>query len=207
MLPFFCAKNDVFAKKCLFLNYKIIFNLVGMKKLRSYLVMMAVVCMPLFCSSCKDDDENNDVSDPISNDQNEKDRDENGDGDESDELSDDYMNPFIEYSKPQAFYETYTSYVHPKALIDVRSAELYAAGSLEGAVNMPADVYNTASDDAQWCVDLLAAYPTNTCLFFYGTTSFQMIKTVAGRASRLGYGKQNSRICTKEYGELKSIWK
>ncbi|MEE1177586.1 MAG: rhodanese-like domain-containing protein [Paludibacteraceae bacterium] len=148
-----------------------------MKRLRNYFVMLTVAIMALFCTSC-------------------------GGGDDSEELG-----SFVEYTEADTFYETYTSYTGSKALIDTREKSKFVAGHLPGAVNMPADIYNTADDDAQWSKDLLAAYPTNTCLFFYGTTSFQMTKAVAGRASRIGYGKQNSRIFSKGYDELKTVWK
>ena len=115
--------------------------------------------------------------------------------------------PFVEYTEADTFYETYMSYKGTKALIDTREKSMFEAGHLSGAVNIPADIYNTADDNAQWSQDLLAAYPTNTCLFFYGTTSFQMTKAVAGRASKLGYGKANSRIYSKGYDALKSVWK
>lgn len=148
-----------------------------MKKLRNYFVMLTVAIMALFGSSCKDND-----------------------GEEE-------LDPFIEYQNVETFYETYTSYTKDKALIDTRDASSYAAGHLSGAVSFPATIYNTSSNDAQWCQDLLAAYPKNTCLFFYGPTSFQMVKAVAGRASKIGYGKENSRICAKGYEALKAIWK
>ena len=122
--------------------------------------------------------------------------------DDSEELG-----PFVEYTEAETFYETYTSYTGAKALIDTREKSKYEAGHLTGAVNLPADIYNTSDDNAQWSKDLLAAYPKSTCLFFYGTTSFQMTKAVAGRASRLGYGKENSRIFSKGYDALKSAWK
>ena len=123
-------------------------------------------------------------------------------GDDSEELG-----PFVEYTEAKTFYDTYSSYTGSKALIDTREKSKYEAGHLEGAVNLPADIYNTADDNAQWSQDLLALYPKNTCLFFYGTTSFQMTKAVAGRASRLGYGKENSRIFSRGYDALKSEWK
>ena len=123
-------------------------------------------------------------------------------GDDSEELG-----PFVEYTEAKTFYDTYSSYTGSKALIDTREKSKFAAGHIEGAVNLPADIYNTADDNAQWSQDLLALYPKNTCLFFYGTTSFQMTKAVAGRASRLGYGKENSRIFSKGYDALKSEWK
>ena len=123
-------------------------------------------------------------------------------GDDSEELG-----PFVEYTEAKTFYDTYSSYKGTKALIDTREKSKYEAGHLEGAVNLPADIYNTADDNAQWSQDLLALYPKSTCLFFYGTTSFQMTKAVAGRASRLGYGKENSRIFSKGYDALKSEWK
>ena len=120
---------------------------------------------------------------------------------------DEELGPFVEYTEAKTFYDTYTSYTGAKALIDTRERSKYDAGHLTGAESFPADIYNTADDDAQWCKDILASFPTNTCLFFYGTTSFQMTKAVAGRASRIGYGKVNSRIFSKGYDELKAIWK
>ncbi|MBQ0157212.1 MAG: rhodanese-like domain-containing protein [Bacteroidales bacterium] len=148
-----------------------------MRKLGNYFVMLTVAIMALFCTSCGSDDD------------------------------EEKLGAFIEYTNPQSFYDTYNAYSGDKVLIDYRSADKYSAGHLSGAVNMPADVYNTQSDDAQWCKDLLATYPTSTCLFFYGTGSFEMNKTVAGRASRIGYGKEHSRIYSKSYDDLKSIWK
>lgn len=149
-----------------------------MRKLGNYFVMLTVAIMALFTTSCSSSDDD-----------------------------EENLGTFIEYSNAQTFYETYAAYTGEKVLIDYRSADKYAAGHLNGAVNMPATVFNTQSDDAQWCQDLKAKYPTSTCLFFYGTGSFEMNKTVAGRASRIGYGKNNSRIYTKSYDDLKSIWK
>ena len=148
-----------------------------MKRLGNYFVMLTVAILALFGTSCS------------------------GGGD------DEELGPFVEYTEAKTFYDTYTSYTGAKALIDTRERSKYDAGHLTGAESFPADIYNTADDDAQWCKDILASYPTSTCLFFYGTTSFQMTKAVAGRASRLGYGKNNSRIFSKGYDELKSIWK
>ena len=148
-----------------------------MKRLGNYFVMLTVAILALFGTSCS--------------------------GDDSEELG-----PFVEYTEAKTFYDTYSSYTGSKALIDTREKSKYEAGHLEGAVNLPADIYNTADDNAQWSQDLLALYPNkNTCLFFYGTTSFQMTKAVAGRASRLGYGKENSRIFSRGYDALKSEWK
>ena len=120
---------------------------------------------------------------------------------------DDPIGPFVEYTEAKTFYDIYSSYTGSKALIDTREKSKYDAGHLKGAVNLPADNDNTADNNAQWSQDLLALYPTNTCLFFYGTTSFQMTKAVAGRASSLGYGKENSRIFSKGYDALKSEWR
>ncbi len=140
--------------------------------------MLTVAIMALFCTSC-------------------------GGNDDSEELG-----PFVEYTEADTFYETYKAYKGTKALIDTREKSKFEAGHLTGADNLPADIYNTADDNAQWSKDLLAKYQDkNTCLFFYGTTSFQMTKAVAGRASRLGYGKENSRIFSKGYDELKTVWK
>ncbi len=140
--------------------------------------MLTVAVMALFCTSC-------------------------GGNDDSEELG-----PFVEYTEADTFYETYMAYKGTKALIDTREKSKFEAGHLTGADNLPADIYNTADDNAQWSKDLLAKYQDkNTCLFFYGTTSFQMTKAVAGRASRLGYGKENSRIFSKGYDELKTVWK
>ncbi len=149
-----------------------------MRKLRNYFVMLTVAIMALFGSSCGSDDS----------------------GEED-------LGPFFEYSNPETFYDIYNSYTGEKVLIDYREKSKYDAGHLTGAINMPATVYNTSSDDAAWCKELLAAFPTSTRLYFYGTSSFEMNKTVAGRASRLGYGKEHSFIFTKGYDGLKSIWK
>ena len=119
----------------------------------------------------------------------------------------DEIYPFVEYTDSKTFYETYVSYTGPKALVDTREKSMYETEHLEGAVNLPADINNTANNDTQWCKDLLALYPKSTCLFFYGTTSFQMTKAVAGRASNLGYGKNNSRIFSMGYDVLKFEWK
>ena len=148
-----------------------------MKRLRNYFVMLTVAILALFGTSCSGD------------------------------TGDEELGPFVEYTEAKTFYDTYTSYTGAKALIDTRERSKYDAGHLNGAENFPADIYNTAEDDAQWCKDILASFPTNTCLFFYGTTSFQMTKAVAGRASRIGYGKENSRIFSKGYDELKTVWK
>ncbi|MDO4523740.1 MAG: rhodanese-like domain-containing protein [Bacteroidales bacterium] len=148
-----------------------------MKRLGNYFVMFTFAILALFCSSCGPDEP----------------------GEE--------LGPFVEYTEAQTFYDTYMSYKGAKALIDTREKSKFEAGHLTGADNLPADIYNTADDNAQWSKDLLAKYPTNTCLFFYGTTSFQMTKAVAGRASRIGYGKENSRIYSKGYDALKSVWK
>ena len=138
--------------------------------------MLTVAIMALFCTSC-------------------------GGNDDSEELG-----PFVEYTEADTFYETYKAYKGTKALIDTREKSKFEAGHLTGADTLPADIYHTADDISQWSKDLLAKYPTNTCLFFYGTTSFQMTKAVAGRASRIGYGKENSRIYSKGYDELKKVW-
>ena len=148
-----------------------------MKRLRFCFVTLTVAILTLLCTSCPDE--------PLED-----------------------LGPFVEYTEAKTFYEFYVSYTGDKALIDTREKSKYDAEHLEGAVNLPADVYNTADDNAQWSQDLLALYPNkNTCLFFYGTTSFQMTKAVAGRASRLGYGKQNSRIFSMGYDALKSEWR
>ena len=149
-----------------------------MKKLGNYFVMLTVAILALFCSSCGGDDD-----------------------------SEEQLGAFIEYSEAQTFYETFDKYEGAKALIDTREASKYDAGKLADAVNMPATVYNTASDNSEWCQALKAKYPTGTCLFFYGPTSFQDAKIVAGRASRIGYGKQNSRIFSGGYDKLKAVWK
>lgn len=149
-----------------------------MRKLRNYFVMLTVAIMALFGSSCGGDDN-----------------------------SEDELGPFFEYTNADTYYNIYSSYTGEKVLIDYREKSKYDAGHLPGAINMPATIYNTSSDDAQWCQDLLAAFPTSTRLYFYGTASFEMNKTVAGRASRIGYGKEHSFIFTKGYDGLKDTWK
>lgn len=148
-----------------------------MRELKKSFAILSVASMSLFCTSCPDPE------------------------------PDEPLSVFIEYTNAQTFYDTYNAYTGEKALIDYRSIDKYEAGHLEGAVNLPATVYNTDDDNAQWCKDLKAMYPTSTCLFFYGVSSFEMNKTVAGRASKIGYGKNNSRIYSKGYDGLKDIWK
>lgn len=161
-----------------------------MKKFRNYVVMMAVAFMPLYNSSCDDDDEK---ETPVK---------DNATSGEKDTTSTDsgvpqsILGPYMEYTSSQLFYDNYDAYTGEKALIDYRSAEDYVVGHLSGAVNIPADAVDT-----QWIQDLLTKYPTTTCLFFYGTGSFEMNKTVAGRASGIGYGKEHSRICSKGYDD------
>ena len=159
-----------------------------MKKLRLYFTVLTSAFPFLFFISCdKDECEECDSHEYIEN------------------VTE--QGPFVEYLEAKSFYDAYTYYSMPKALIDTREKSKFDAEHLPGAVNLPADIDNTANNNAQWSQDLLALYPKNTCLFFYGTTSFQMTKAVAGRASRLGYGKENSRIFSKGYDELKPVWK
>lgn len=167
-----------------------------MKRLRNYVVIMAVAFMPLYSLSCdKDDEKEEPVKDNATNGGNDTTGIDSG-------VPQSTIGPYMEYASSQLFYDSYNAYIGEKALIDYRSAENYAVGHLSGAVNIPADAVNTL-----WCQDLLAKYPTTTCLFFYGTGSFEMNKTVAGRASGIGYGKEHSRICSKGYDDLVTIWK
>lgn len=148
-----------------------------MRKLRNYFVMMTVAIMALFCASCSS-------------------------GEDEEQLEE-----FIEYSKPDSFYGIYASYTGEKALIDYRSASEYASGHLVDAVNMPATVYNVENEDSDWCKLLLAKYPDkDTRLYFYGNGSFEMNKLVAGRASKLGFGKENSFVYTGKYDDLKKYF-
>lgn len=150
-----------------------------MKKLGSYFVMLSVAILALFATSCT----------------------------KSDDDQEEPLEPFIKYAIPKTFYETYTAYKGEKALIDYRPASEFAKGSLPGAVNIPATIFNTTSNEDTWCVALLNAYPDkNTCLFLFGEKSFQMSTTVGGRASKLGYGKQNTRVSDEGYSKLVLIW-
>lgn len=148
-----------------------------MKNLRNYFVMLTVAILALFSSSCS-----------------------SGDNEED-------LDAFIKYADAGTFYSTYLNYKDgPKALIDIRKAEDFAKGSLPDAVSFPATVQNTKENDSQWCQDILAEYPTNTCLFIFGNTDFTMTTTVGGRASKIGYGKQHTRVSEKGYSVLKGVW-
>lgn len=151
--------------------------------------MMAVASMPLFNSSCKDED-----------------KDKKQEEEEPYVDSDDYSGIFSEYYDAESFYDKYCSYKAAKLLVDFRSEEEYLADHLKGAVNLPATRKNTQDDKSQWCVDLLNTFPTNTSLFFYGPSDYEMQVIVAGRASRLGYGKENTIIFTGKYDNLKKYF-
>ena len=147
-----------------------------MRNFRNYFVMLTVAIMALFGASCSSSDDEEE------------------------------LDVFIKYGDPSTFNSVYNSHPGPKALIDIRSAADFAKGSLPGAVNFPADVYNTQDNDSQWCKDIKAVYSTNTCLFIFGTTNFTLTTAVGGRASKIGFGKQNSRVSEKGYAELIKIW-
>ncbi len=115
--------------------------------------------------------------------------------------------PFVEYTQSTTFYDTYTSYTGTKALIDIRVDSLYNSGHLDGAVNLPFVISYTDTEKEQWGKTLLEKYQTNTCLFIYGATSFELNKRVAKCVSRLGYGMKNVRIFSKGYDDLQSVWK
>lgn len=148
-----------------------------MRKLRNYFVMLTVAILALFSSSCSSSDDEEDLE------------------------------VFIKYAEAENFYNTYKAHGGPKALIDFRSAEKFAQGSLPEAKNFPATTFNTQDNNSQWCKDILAEYPTNTCLFLFGDANFQMQTVVGGRASKIGYGKQNTRVSNSSYEKLKAIWK
>ena len=113
---------------------------------------------------------------------------------------------YVEYVESQTFYDSYTSYTGAKMLIDTREVSKYEAGHLEGAVNLPTNIDNMSDDNVQWTQNLQSLCPDkSTCLFFYGTTTFQMTKEIASRALKLGY--ESPRIFSKGYDALKSEWK
>ena len=90
------------------------------------------------------------------------------------------------------------------AIVDYRSASEYEDGHIKGAVNIPATVYNTDSEDAEFCVKLKEMFPTSTRLYFYGDGKDGNLEyVVPGRASNLGFGRNNSIVLVGGYDKWK----
>ena len=83
-------------------------------------------------------------------------------------------------------------------IIDYRSAEDYAEGHITGAINKQATAQNTQSNSSEWCTWLKNAYPTTTYIMLYGQDASQEYY-VAGRVSKLGYGKSHTWSLTNGY--------
>ena len=90
------------------------------------------------------------------------------------------------------------------AIVDYRSASEYEEGHIKGAVNIPATVSNTSSEDAEFCVELLKRFDTSTRLYFYGDGKDGNLEyVVPSRASKLGFGRNNSIILVGGYDKWK----
>ena len=90
------------------------------------------------------------------------------------------------------------------AIVDYRSASDYNEGHMNGAVNIPATVQNTDSENAEFCVKLKEMFPTSTRLYFYGDGKDGNLEyVVPGRASKLGFGRANSIILVGGYDKWK----
>ena len=90
------------------------------------------------------------------------------------------------------------------AIVDYRSASEYEEGHIKGAVNIPATVSNTSSEDAEFCVELLKRFDTSTRLYFYGDGKDGNLEyVVPGRASNLGFGRNNSIVLVGGYDKWK----
>lgn len=90
------------------------------------------------------------------------------------------------------------------AIVDYRSASDYEVGHMKGAVNIPATVQNTSSEDAEFCVELLKRFDTSTRLYFYGDGKNGNLEyVVPGRASKLGFGEAKSIILVGGYDKWK----
>ena len=90
------------------------------------------------------------------------------------------------------------------AIVDYRSASEYEEGHIKGAVNIPATVSNTSSEDAEFCVELLKRFDTSTRLYFYGDGKDGNLEyVVPSRASKLGFGRANSIILVGGYDKWK----
>lgn len=90
------------------------------------------------------------------------------------------------------------------AIVDYRSASEYEEGHIKGAVNIHATVYNTESEDAEFCVKLKEMFPTSTRLYFYGDGKDGNLEyVVPGRASKIGFGRANSIILVGGYDKWK----
>lgn len=90
------------------------------------------------------------------------------------------------------------------AIVDYRSASEYEEGHIKGAVNIPATVSNTSSEDAEFCVELLKRFDTSTRLYFYGDGKDGNLEyVVPARASNLGFGRNNSIVLVGGYDKWK----
>lgn len=74
-------------------------------------------------------------------------------------------------------------------IVDYRSQAEFVAGHIPGAINIPATIANTASDDADFCKKILARCNKSTPVLLYGKKSAADLEhIVPGRVSKIGYG-------------------
>lgn len=90
-------------------------------------------------------------------------------------------------------------------VVDYRSEDAYKQGHIDGAENIPATAVNTASDDAEFCIRLKEKFPLTTRIYFYGDKDANLEYVVPGRASKIGYGQENSNVLVGGYSKWKDV--
>ena len=105
------------------------------------------------------------------------------------------LGPFIEVSTAQQFKGFIDSQGEGVQIVDFRSASEFAAGHIPGAINIPATIQNTKSNDAAFSHEILARLDKTKPVFLYGKKNDDVLgKVVPGRVSKLGFGHSNTYI-------------
>jgi len=91
--------------------------------------------------------------------------------------------------------------------LDFRSEAEFNVEHIPGAINIPATLTNTASDNGEFAKKVLSTLPEQTKkIYMYGGNGGsygQLEYIVPGRISRLGYGQANSIVLLGGF----KVWK
>ena len=105
------------------------------------------------------------------------------------------LGPFIE-APVGRFKDAIDAQAGEARIVDYRSKADFDAGHIPGAINIPATVQNTKSNNSPFCEEILNRFPDKTKpIFLYGNkSSIDLQRIVPGRVSKIGFGRSNTYV-------------
>ena len=117
--------------------------------------------------------------------------------------SEEELGPHNKVRTAQGFDEYITAQGANLQLLDFRAEADFIAGHIPNAVNIPATVVNTASDNGEFAQQVLQRFDKTRPLFIYGGSDLNLEYIVPGRISKIGFGQPNTYILLGGF----NVWK